>query len=264
MNDGGAGDSLAPWNIPIYSAAARAEQVYERLFKYDAHAFPRPRLAESLSSNKKATVWRLKLRKGVTFHSGKASDGRRRPLLPALHRRSEEQGRVAHAAGADQPEGVPQALADRDRVPSRSPDRRLPRPARREGGLDRPRREDRLRAEAGRDGAVQVRELAARRASQLRAQRELLGDREGRRSLGRHARDPVHHRRHRARQRPARPPGRRDRVHAVRAGEGAQERLRDSDHPSGAAADEPVLRADGPQAVHRQQRAARAQVRRRS
>jgi len=27
MNDGGAGDSLAPWNIPIYSAAARAEQV---------------------------------------------------------------------------------------------------------------------------------------------------------------------------------------------------------------------------------------------
>ena len=44
MNDGGAGDSLAPWNIPIYSAAARAEQVYERLFKYDAHAFPRPRL----------------------------------------------------------------------------------------------------------------------------------------------------------------------------------------------------------------------------
>ena len=62
MNDGGAGDSLAPWNIPIYSAAARAEQVYERLFKYDAHAFPRPRLAEALSSNKKATVWRLKLR----------------------------------------------------------------------------------------------------------------------------------------------------------------------------------------------------------
>ena len=71
MNDGGAGDSLAPWNIPIYSAAARAEQVYERLFKYDAHAFPRPRLAEALSSNKKATVWRLKLRSGVTFHSGK-------------------------------------------------------------------------------------------------------------------------------------------------------------------------------------------------
>ena len=71
MNDGGAGDSLAPWNIPIYSAAARAEAVYERLFKYDAHAFPRPRLAEAVSSNKSATIWRLKIRKGVTFHSGK-------------------------------------------------------------------------------------------------------------------------------------------------------------------------------------------------
>src|SRR5439155_20559302 len=55
-----------------YSAAARAEAVYERLLKYDAHAFPRPRLAESVSSNKKATLWRLKIRKGVTFHSGKA------------------------------------------------------------------------------------------------------------------------------------------------------------------------------------------------
>jgi peptide/nickel transport system substrate-binding protein len=72
MNDGGAGDSLAPWNIPIYSAAARAEQVYERLFKYDAHAVPRPRLAAALESNKKATVWRLTIKKGVTFHSGKA------------------------------------------------------------------------------------------------------------------------------------------------------------------------------------------------
>src|SRR5207244_9679693 len=67
MNDGGAGDTLAPWNIPIYSAAARAEQVYERLFKYDPHAFPRPRLAESVESNRTATIWRLKIRKGVTF-----------------------------------------------------------------------------------------------------------------------------------------------------------------------------------------------------
>jgi peptide/nickel transport system substrate-binding protein len=71
MNDGGAGDTLAPWNIPIYSAAARAEQVYERLFKYDPHAFPRPRLAESVESNAKATIWRLKIRPGVSFHSGK-------------------------------------------------------------------------------------------------------------------------------------------------------------------------------------------------
>jgi peptide/nickel transport system substrate-binding protein len=71
MNDGGAGDSLAPWNIPIYSAAARAEQVYERLFKYDAHAVARPRLAQSVESSKKGTVWLLKIRPDVVFHSGK-------------------------------------------------------------------------------------------------------------------------------------------------------------------------------------------------
>lgn len=71
MNDGGAGDSLSPWNIPIYSAAARAEAVYERLYKYDARAVARPRLAESVESNAKGTVWRLKIRPGVTFHSGK-------------------------------------------------------------------------------------------------------------------------------------------------------------------------------------------------
>jgi peptide/nickel transport system substrate-binding protein len=71
MNDGGAGDSLAPWNIPIYSAAARAEQVYERLFKYDAHAVARPRLATSVESNAKGTVWKLTIKSGVTFHSGK-------------------------------------------------------------------------------------------------------------------------------------------------------------------------------------------------
>jgi peptide/nickel transport system substrate-binding protein len=71
MNDGGAGDSLAPWNIPIYSAAARAEQVYERLFKYNAHAVPSPRLALSVDSNKKGTIWQLKLRPDVTFHSGR-------------------------------------------------------------------------------------------------------------------------------------------------------------------------------------------------
>jgi peptide/nickel transport system substrate-binding protein len=71
LNDGGAGDTLSPWSIPIYSAAARAEQVYERLFKYDRLFRPMPRLAESVLPNRTGTIWRLKIRSGVTFHSGK-------------------------------------------------------------------------------------------------------------------------------------------------------------------------------------------------
>lgn len=71
LNDGGAGDTLSPWNIPTYSSAARAEQVYERLFKYDHLYRPKPRLAESVESNGKATIWRLKIRPGASFHSGK-------------------------------------------------------------------------------------------------------------------------------------------------------------------------------------------------
>ena len=37
LNDGGATDTLSPWNIPSYNSDARAEQVYERLYKYDAN-----------------------------------------------------------------------------------------------------------------------------------------------------------------------------------------------------------------------------------
>jgi hypothetical protein len=123
MNDGGAGDTLAPWNIPIYSAAARAEQVYERLFKYDPHASPKPRLAESVDSNAKATIWRLKIRSGVTFHRWQAVDGGRRPLLASVHRQPEEQGGVADAPRADRPQGLAQGVGARGRVPFESSDR---------------------------------------------------------------------------------------------------------------------------------------------
>ncbi len=71
LNDGGATDTLSPWNIPSYNSDARAEQVYERLYKYDANGAPAPRLAESAESNADATVWQVKLQPGVTFHDGK-------------------------------------------------------------------------------------------------------------------------------------------------------------------------------------------------
>ena len=71
LHDGGSGDTLDPWNVPIYSAAARAKQVYERLFDFDSDGAPVPRLAESAEPNSDGTVWTVKLRPGVTFHNGK-------------------------------------------------------------------------------------------------------------------------------------------------------------------------------------------------
>jgi peptide/nickel transport system substrate-binding protein len=71
LNDGGATDTLSPWNIPSYNSDARAEQVYERLYKWDPSGAPAPRLAVSAESNADATVWQVKLQDGVTFHDGK-------------------------------------------------------------------------------------------------------------------------------------------------------------------------------------------------
>ena len=70
LNDGGATDTLSPWNEPFYSSAARNKQVYERLYTWDATGRPMPELAVS-AEPKKPTVWRIKLRSGVTFHNGK-------------------------------------------------------------------------------------------------------------------------------------------------------------------------------------------------
>ena len=71
LNDGGAGDTLSPWNNPTFSSGARAAQVYERLFTYDHTYRAAPRLAVSAEPNKDSTVWRLKLRRNVHFHSGR-------------------------------------------------------------------------------------------------------------------------------------------------------------------------------------------------
>lgn len=70
LNDGGASDTLSPWNMPTYNSAARANQVYERLFKA-IDGVNHPALALSAEPNANGTVWRVKLRSGVTFHNGK-------------------------------------------------------------------------------------------------------------------------------------------------------------------------------------------------
>jgi peptide/nickel transport system substrate-binding protein len=70
LNDGGATDSLSPWNLPLYSSAARANQVYERLF-HVVDGVPQPALALSAEANSAGTKWRVTLRPNVTFHNGK-------------------------------------------------------------------------------------------------------------------------------------------------------------------------------------------------
>jgi peptide/nickel transport system substrate-binding protein len=70
LNDGGATDTLSPWNLPTYSSAARANQVYERLFK-QVDGVTQPALALSAEANANGTIWRVQLRPGVTFHNGK-------------------------------------------------------------------------------------------------------------------------------------------------------------------------------------------------
>jgi peptide/nickel transport system substrate-binding protein len=70
LNDGGASDTLSPWTLPTYSSAARANQVYERLFK-QVDGVAQPALALSAEANSTGTVWRVKLRPGITFHNGK-------------------------------------------------------------------------------------------------------------------------------------------------------------------------------------------------
>ena len=72
IHDGSTTDTLSPWNIPEYSGAARAQQVYERLFSLGPVGKPIPWLALSAEvKNKAATIWNVKLRPGVQFNNGK-------------------------------------------------------------------------------------------------------------------------------------------------------------------------------------------------
>jgi len=70
FNDGGATETLNPLLLPTFIETARAQQIYDRLFQQQADLSLSPLLAESLKSNEDATVWTLKLKKGVTFHDG--------------------------------------------------------------------------------------------------------------------------------------------------------------------------------------------------
>jgi peptide/nickel transport system substrate-binding protein len=75
LSGGGSAETLNPYvgESRGFIDAARATNLFDRLIDIDG-PFPRrvvPALAASLEPNRDASVWQIKLRRGVTFHDGK-------------------------------------------------------------------------------------------------------------------------------------------------------------------------------------------------
>jgi len=71
LSGGTSSDSLNPLATVNGLDNARAQQLFDPLLTLDADVRPVLALAESVEPNKDATLWRLRVRKGVTFHNGK-------------------------------------------------------------------------------------------------------------------------------------------------------------------------------------------------
>src|ERR1700735_5559534 len=71
LTGGSSSDTTDPNTIVNNTDYARAANLYEGLVWLDANAQQYTRLAEEMTPNKDATVWTIRLRKGVTFHNGK-------------------------------------------------------------------------------------------------------------------------------------------------------------------------------------------------
>ena len=64
-------DTLDPAKGALSTDYARHYMIYSGLTQYDAHLQPKLALAESIETRDQ-TLWRIRLRKGVTFHDGKS------------------------------------------------------------------------------------------------------------------------------------------------------------------------------------------------
>jgi peptide/nickel transport system substrate-binding protein len=71
LSGGGSTEGINPIFPTLSTDYARIPQIYEPLLSWDANLNPIPQLAESVVANKDATLWTIRLRKGVTFHNGK-------------------------------------------------------------------------------------------------------------------------------------------------------------------------------------------------
>jgi peptide/nickel transport system substrate-binding protein len=71
LTGGSSSDTLDP-NSPVNNTDyARVANLYDALVWQDANARPYLRVAEEMTPNKDATVWTIRLRKGVLFHDGR-------------------------------------------------------------------------------------------------------------------------------------------------------------------------------------------------
>jgi peptide/nickel transport system substrate-binding protein len=70
MNDGGATETLNPYQLPLFMEALRAQFTYEPLFRRNTKLVPVGALAVSATPGKTAREWKVTLRRGVTFHNG--------------------------------------------------------------------------------------------------------------------------------------------------------------------------------------------------
>lgn len=71
LTGGGSTDSLDPNIVTTNPDAARIAQLYDQLVWLNAAGQPYLKLAEEMTPNKDATVWTIRVRRGVTFHNGK-------------------------------------------------------------------------------------------------------------------------------------------------------------------------------------------------
>ena len=70
MIGGGAKETLNPNQLFNEIDIARVHQLYERLVRYDNRGGPENQLAADFSSNRSATVWKIKTRREVEWHDG--------------------------------------------------------------------------------------------------------------------------------------------------------------------------------------------------
>jgi peptide/nickel transport system substrate-binding protein len=71
LTGGGSADTLDPNIVITYPSFAGLSMIYDTLILLDNNVQPYPGLATEVTSNKDATVWTIRLRKGVEFHNGR-------------------------------------------------------------------------------------------------------------------------------------------------------------------------------------------------
>jgi peptide/nickel transport system substrate-binding protein len=71
LSSGSPSDTLDPNHVASSMDVSRAEQLFDSLTIYDRNGKVQLSLADEMTPNSDASVWTIRVRKGVTFHNGK-------------------------------------------------------------------------------------------------------------------------------------------------------------------------------------------------